>query len=206
MCNQSRSFGRNRLGLCSLDDLRTQLAQNPGRRGIRKARSALELVRVGADSAPETKLRLALGRGGLPEPGLSFVVCDPTGWQLAWPDLAYPQFKLAVNYDGGHHLTAEQKESDIRREESLAALGWISVTVTAAHVKAWGFDGVVPRVRDALVRRGWRGEGWHLGVMNRLKCRDLAPRRRNAYCAYGVAAGLLRLPEVSAYGEGGGRP
>jgi very-short-patch-repair endonuclease len=131
---------------------------NPGIRGRRNARLALELARVGADSVPETKLRLAIGRQALPEPVLRFVVRDSNGWELAWPDLAFPGYKVAVNYDGSHHLTATQKESDIRRDESIAAIGWTSVTITARHVKAWGFDGVVPRVRDALARAGWVSE------------------------------------------------
>jgi very-short-patch-repair endonuclease len=107
---------------------------------------------------PETKLRLALGRQELPEPELRYVVQDSTGWELAWPDLAFPRYKVAVNYDGDHHLTAAQKESDIRRDEAIAAIGWTSVTITARHVKAWGFDGVVHRVRDALIRAGWVSE------------------------------------------------
>jgi hypothetical protein len=156
ICEQSRSFGHNRIALCTLDDLRQQADAHVGMRGIRTARVALELARVGADSVPETKLRLALGRRGLPEPKLRYVVCDATGWELAWPDLAYPLFRVAVNYDGGHHLEPAQKESDIRRDESLAALGWTSITVTAGQVRSWGFDGVTYRVRDALLRNGWR--------------------------------------------------
>ncbi|GAA4053726.1 hypothetical protein GCM10023063_47770 [Arthrobacter methylotrophus] len=158
ICCQSRSFGTNRAALCSLTDLRRQVKENPGIRGRRNARLALELARVGADSVPETKLRLAICRHGLPEPELRFVVQDSTGWELAWPDLAYPRYKVAVNYDGNHHLTAAQKESDIRRDESIAAIGWTSVTITARHVKAWGFGGVVHRVRDALGRGGWATE------------------------------------------------
>ncbi|MEN8584099.1 hypothetical protein ABFP37_15480 [Burkholderia sp. RS01] len=155
ICSQSRSFGRNRLALCSLADLRSQVEGNRGARGIRKAKTALELARAGADSAPETKLRLAIGRLGLPEPALGYVITDSTDWELAWPDLAFPEFKVAVNYDGRHHLEPRQRDLDIRRDESIAAIGWTSVTVTAAHVKAWGFDGSAHRVLDALVRRGW---------------------------------------------------
>ncbi|WP_284983537.1 hypothetical protein [Arthrobacter sp. efr-133-TYG-118] len=158
ICRQSRSFGHNRAALCTLEDLRSQVEGNPGIRGRRNARLALELARVGADSVPETKLRLAIGRRGLPEPELRFVVQDSAGRELAWPDLAFPRYKVAVNYDGSHHLTATQKESDIRRDESIAAIGWTSVTITARHVKAWGFDGVVRRVRDALARAGWVSE------------------------------------------------
>lgn len=158
ICSQSRSFGHNRAALCSLGDLARQVESNARIRGIRNARLALGLARVGVDSVPETKLRLAIERQGLPEPRLRFVVCDATGRELAWPDLAYPRYKIAVNYDGGHHLTAEQKDSDIRRDESIAAIGWTSVTITARHVRARGFDGVVIRVRHALMRAGWRAE------------------------------------------------
>lgn len=115
-----------------------------------------ELCRVGSESVPETRLRLALGRVGLPEPALSYVVLDPTGKELAWPDMAFPEFKVAVNYNGRHHLEARQRESDIRRDESIAAAGWQPVTVTAGHVRTWGFDGCAHRVLDAMVRAGWQ--------------------------------------------------
>ncbi|QSZ50397.1 hypothetical protein AYX22_19620 [Arthrobacter sp. D5-1] len=159
ICSQTRSFGHNRIPLCSAEDLKAQVDRHAGMRGIRKARAALELTRVGADSVPETRLRLAMGRDFLPEPVLSYVVRDPSGREVAWPDLAYPDFKVAINYDGGHHLNAVQKESDIRREAALAANGWISVVVTAEHVRERGYDGVVRRIREALVRGGWPSRG-----------------------------------------------
>ncbi len=159
ICGQSRSFGPRKKALCSRGDLVEQVQSTPGARGIRKARQALALCRVGADSAPETRLRLAIGRLGLPEPTLRYVVQDPHGCELAWPDVAFPDFKVAVNYDGRHHLEECQRESDIRRDESIAAIGWASVTVTAGHVRQRGFDGCAHRVLDALVRAGWRIEG-----------------------------------------------
>lgn len=159
ICAQSRSFGPKKVALCSVGDLHDQVLANPGARGIRTARRALALCRVGSDSAPETRLRLAIGRLGLPEPVLSYVVQDHTGGELAWPDVAFPAFKVAVNYDGRHHLQERQRESDIRRDESLAAIGWTSVTVTAGHVRTWGYDGCAQRVLDALTRAGLRIEG-----------------------------------------------
>ena len=53
------------------DQLTEMLDRHKGTPGIRKARLALEQARIGADSAPETRLRLALGRAGLPEPELN---------------------------------------------------------------------------------------------------------------------------------------
>ncbi len=155
ICSQTRSFGHNRIPLCSLQDLRNQVDRHAGARGIRKARVALDLARVGADSVPETRLRLAIGRDFLPEPTLSYVVRNAWGREVAWPDLAYPDYKVAVNYDGGHHLSPAQQESDIRREAALAANGWISVVITASHVQEHGYDGVVRRIRAALVKGGW---------------------------------------------------
>lgn len=159
ICSQTRSFGHNRIPLCSLEDLRTHVERHVGTRGIRKAREALELARVGADSVPETKVRLAMGRAFLPEPILSYVVCDPSGRELVWPDLAFPEFRVAINYDGGHHLSAAQKESDIRREALLAANGWISIVITAEQVRERGYDGVVRRIKEALIRGGWASRG-----------------------------------------------
>ncbi|WP_458108392.1 hypothetical protein M1D51_02435 [Arthrobacter sp. R3-55] len=159
ICRQTRSFGHNRVPLCSLEDLKTQVYRHAGMRGIRKARAALELTRVGADSVPETSLRLAIGREFLPEPVLSYVVRDSSGREVAWPDLAFPSFKVAINYDGGHHLGAAQKESDIRREAALAANGWISVVVTVEQVRELGYDGVARRIRESLIRGGWSPRG-----------------------------------------------
>lgn len=159
ICRQARSFGPPRIPLCSREDLAEQVRGSSGARGIRTARLALGLCRVGADSAPETMVRLALDRLGLPEPVLSYVVLDERlPWmvrELAWPDLAYPEFKVAVNYDGRHHLEPRQRELDIRRDESIAAVGWSSVTITAAQVRERGFDGCALRVRSALMWRGW---------------------------------------------------
>ncbi|MEO8220443.1 MAG: hypothetical protein ABI563_06630 [Specibacter sp.] len=50
------------------------LGRHKGTPGIQKARQALALTRVGSDSAPETRLRLALGRAGLPEPLINVAV------------------------------------------------------------------------------------------------------------------------------------
>ncbi len=53
---------------CTLDELEEMLDRHWGTPGIRKARLALEQACVGgADSAPETRLRLALKWAGLPQ-------------------------------------------------------------------------------------------------------------------------------------------
>ena len=72
--------------------------------GLRLLRKSLGLARVGVDSPPETRLRLLFGRSGLPAFEPNYVLLDEQGTPL-WIDLACPEFRLAVEYDGGHHLT-----------------------------------------------------------------------------------------------------
>ncbi len=57
-------------------ELATLLSGHPNLPGIVTAKAALQMMRVGADSPPETKLRLALMEWGLPEPELQVRV-DP---------------------------------------------------------------------------------------------------------------------------------
>jgi hypothetical protein len=58
----------------TVEDLRQMIEESGGRRGLARAKRALELARVGADSPQETRLRLALVRAGLPEPVLNTTI------------------------------------------------------------------------------------------------------------------------------------
>ncbi|QCO97489.1 hypothetical protein FCN77_06885 [Arthrobacter sp. 24S4-2] len=51
-------FPLPRQPLTAVPDLQRIVRQHPGMRGVKRARLALDLVRAGADSAPETMLRL----------------------------------------------------------------------------------------------------------------------------------------------------
>lgn len=124
-----------------------------GRRvGVPRLREALPLLRTRSASRPESWLRLELVDAGLPEPELNFEIRF-AGELEASVDLAYPDAKVAVEYEGEHHLTdPEQWNRDIRRYERLAELGWLVVRVTKVEL----FDEphlVVRRVRKALASR-----------------------------------------------------
>ena len=104
-----------------------------GVRGVRLAREAAALVRHGVDSPMESRLRLLLVLAGLPEPLIGHVIYDSDGGWLARPDLSYPDIKLAIEYDGQHHLVdIRQWRRDIRRRENLEHEGW-RVRVITAH-------------------------------------------------------------------------
>ena len=58
----------------TLAGLRVLVSHHPNLQGIVRAREALDLMRVGADSAPESLLRLAITNAGLPEPELQVLL------------------------------------------------------------------------------------------------------------------------------------
>jgi hypothetical protein len=103
-----------------------------GHRGVALARKTLALVDSGAESPRETWLRLLLIRAGFPSPTTQFVVRDEYGQPIARLDLAWPDLKIAIEYEGDHHRTdRRQFNRDIRRTDSLIELGWIVIRVTA---------------------------------------------------------------------------
>jgi hypothetical protein len=154
VCEHGAEFPVPRQALCSIDELRAMLARHPGSRGVRKARAAVELLRVGADSPPETRLRLALTRAGLPEPVLNHVVWGEAGGPILWPDAAYPQRRIALQYDGGHHDGAEQYLRDIRRADAAARSGWLELRLSRLDLVG-EHPAAVRKVRAALQSRGW---------------------------------------------------
>lgn len=116
-----------------------------GFHGSRRARTALGLVRVGADSPPETFLRLALADAGLPEPELQAPI-DPADPRSPEADLAYRTLRLCLQYDGAGHRTPEQQTRDARRERYAAARGWATLRATRDDLRD-GFVSLVGEVR-----------------------------------------------------------
>lgn len=141
----------------STPDLLAAVVEDGARRpGVRSARAALGLVRIGADSPRETELRLALGEAGVPEPLLNVPIVGPGGRRLHEPDLQWPRFRVAAEYEGEHHRTPEQIARDIDRAETIRRIGWREVRIVAPHM-SHGAAEAVHRIVDALVDGGWEG-------------------------------------------------
>ncbi|WP_249777368.1 endonuclease domain-containing protein [Arthrobacter sp. C9C5] len=138
----------------SKEELAEMLDRHKGTPGIRKARLALEQARIGADSAPETRLRLALCRAGLPEPELNLITALRPG-VVRQPDLAYPECRVAVEYEGAVHSEPAQVVRDIAREEDFTSAGWILVRISRRHMEN-NARAAVAKVRAALTCRGWQ--------------------------------------------------
>ena len=135
----------------NLPELQALLSRHPKLKGIVKARAAAELIRPGSDSAPETFLRLALTAAGLPEPELQVRVRPSDPYSPA-ADMGYRRQRIAIQYDGGHHLTREQQSSDNRRDESFNSAGWRYFKFNADDL-AQDFRRAITQVRLALESR-----------------------------------------------------
>ena len=117
--------------------------------GVAKVRLAVGLADAGAESPPESRVRVALVRVGL-GPEVQFVVLDDDGRFVARVDLAFPELKIAIEYDGAHHFTQGQIPGDDDRLDRLRAAGW--VVLRLANADLYDLEDVVRRVR-ALVRQ-----------------------------------------------------
>jgi hypothetical protein len=129
-------------------------ARDTRRRGARLARRASGLVRPRVDSATETRLRLLLVLAGLPEPETGLDVFDRHGAWIARPDLSYPKYRIAIEYDGRHHAEPDRQwAKDIGRREHYDRAGWRVIVVTAKHLYRKPGPTIM-RILDALHERG----------------------------------------------------
>lgn len=116
------------------DALAEMLRGHPKMKGVAKCRAALADMRVGADSVPETLLRLCLLAYGFPEPELQIVLKASDRFSFS-ADMGYRSIKVAVQYDGDHHRTEDQRRRDARRDAAFRAAGWVVIIVTAEDRK-----------------------------------------------------------------------
>jgi hypothetical protein len=138
----------------TVDELTARVHSGFRRRGVAAARIALRLVRDGAESRPETLVRLAIVRGGLPEPVLNETVLDGSGRFIGRADMQYPAFSVVVEYDGEQHrLDDSQYARDERRLEDFQLAGHLVVRIRKSGLAALHLE--VARVERALVTRGW---------------------------------------------------
>lgn len=154
VCEHDWDFYRSEPPLVSLQTLRDYVDSRHGSRGIRKLRAALELVRVGADSPPETDVRLRIERSPLPNFAPNIAIRDANGRQMVHPDLSCEEFKTCLEYEGEHHLTPEQRSRDHDRDFLTASLGWHQVIVNKADLRM-GTPILLTKIARQLVAGGW---------------------------------------------------
>jgi len=124
--------------------------------GSRPARRAASFVREGVDSPMETRLRMLIVLAGLPEPVVNYVERDDAGAWVRRFDLAYPELKLIIEYDGRQHAENDRQwDHDLDRREGLDGDGWriIVVRSTGVYVEP---NRTLLRISGAMRARGAR--------------------------------------------------
>jgi very-short-patch-repair endonuclease len=134
-------------GLVFAEELRTAAAGATGR-DCRRIRHAASLADGLAGSPQETRVRLLLHRSSLPDPVAQFRVRDGRGRHLARVDFAWPEHRLALEYDGTWHGEPGQFRRDRERLDRLTAAGWRVLFVTAADLR--NPEALLARIADAL--------------------------------------------------------
>ena len=113
-----------------------------GLRGVRALRVALdrwERESRPTDSDPETLLLQILREQGLPEPIVQFEIRDERGALVARVDAAYPDARIAIEYDSKQeHSNEFQLAKDARRRNALAAVGYVTLAARWADLQQGG--------------------------------------------------------------------
>jgi hypothetical protein len=142
--------------LSSMERMRAAVSRYAGRRGYPRLVVAIERVRACTDSPAETELRLDVVDYGLPEPEVNAVIRDRRGRQVAIGDLAYPRYRVLLEYEGEQHRVDDRQFGrDIDRLDDVMHDGWRVIRFTKQHRGAER-RARLERVREALVERGWR--------------------------------------------------
>jgi very-short-patch-repair endonuclease len=94
-------------------------------------------------------VRVACVRAGLPAPVPQLVVMA-NGQFLGRVDLAWPEARLVVEYEGAHHFDDVHIRRDDRRYERLVAAGWRVIRLSSADLHY--LADAVSRIARAL---GW---------------------------------------------------
>lgn len=139
---------------CTLESLGAEVVAARGRRGAVAARNALSLVRAGTDSPRETRMRRAIVRAGYPEPVVGFRAHHDRAF-IGTPDLAYPEYRIAFEYQGDGHRARGMFEEDIYRLQQFQEADWLVIQVTRNLLASPGW--LAERTRRALLSRGWTG-------------------------------------------------
>jgi very-short-patch-repair endonuclease len=136
--------------LVDTDELKQYFSSKKRLRNLRIGERLLEFVEPKAESPMETRLRLVLLDGGLPRAAPQWNVLTDSGAFVGRLDLAYPEHRVAVEYDGAFHW--EQRREDDRRRAALRALGWEIYVYSSDDVFKHP-QSIVAEVRRALRSR-----------------------------------------------------
>ena len=136
-------------------DLWDVLDRHHGRRGRPLLRMTIPCLCGRADSPPESVIRVRCVHAGLPAPTVNVNTYDAFGRFLGMPDLSFPKYRVAVDYEGEIHRTDPvQWSKDLKRAPRFEDAGWSYLRAGAADYR--NSDELIARIRRRLRQHGWR--------------------------------------------------
>ncbi|MBS9535184.1 DUF559 domain-containing protein [Mycobacterium sp. M1] len=124
-----------RSGTCDAQEMQAAAEGQAGRPGIVKVRALLPVVDPRVESPMESETHLVMVDGGLAPPELQYEIVD-RNFQTWRVDFAWPEFKVAVEYDGlDWHSGVDALVRDRRRRAALQEVGWVVVAVIYDDVR-----------------------------------------------------------------------
>ncbi|MFD1533403.1 endonuclease domain-containing protein [Pseudonocardia aurantiaca] len=123
----------------------------PRARGRSRLPQVVGLADRRSGSPMETRLRLVLLLRGLPTPEVQYPVLDGRRREAVWLDLAYPQLRIGIEYEGEEHTRSERVLRDAARYTTLVDAGWRMFRFTKYQVFLEP-DEVAATIRRALAR------------------------------------------------------
>lgn len=123
-----------------------------GRLGHRtRLLTALPLLSERSESRPESLLRVILIRAGLPLPAINHPIVDTESGAAFRSDFAYPELRIALEYQGDYHRSKAQWRADMIRRRRLESQGWIVIEVNGDDLRHPAE--LIAQLRGALERR-----------------------------------------------------
>lgn len=106
-------------------ELVEMVERHPGRRSHGVLTECVMSLSDRADSPPESKMRRRFCLAGAPEPDVNIPVYDDTGAFVGQPDLSYPRYRVAFDYEGDHHRANRvQWGKDLARAPRFEDAAW----------------------------------------------------------------------------------
>jgi uncharacterized protein DUF559 len=135
------------------DEVGHRLATRDDRRGTRRGGMLLDLATGKADSPPESWLRLLVVDARFPVPEAQFEVRGLDGELIYLLDMAWPELRIALEYDG-YEAHEGRAEADELRDRRLAGRGWIVIRARAQDLRQP--KRLIGELRAAFWSRGLR--------------------------------------------------
>lgn len=117
-------------------DIEFAALRRAGSKGIKQARRSIALVDPGSESPQETWLRLLVVRAGYPPPQTQHPIYNEHGALIGEVDMAWPELKIAMEYEGRHHTDPDVLRRDVARFDAMIEMGWIVIRVTCRDGEA----------------------------------------------------------------------